>query len=340
MIRIHGGFGAQYGVSLDLEDLIGSKAQGLKSIVDVGVAGSIAFEATASAAIKLGVAIRTDRSSCSDSAATNADVGANTTGANTTASANTTGANIIASANTTAATTCGTVKLIAYNTTELTLECKATANAAITAQVGPFELALEAKMGLSRSPSATGLDQGAQFRLGLNGTLVQGGPYAGADNETLVQFAKRVFSSIKPGVTANARLEVKPKDQFLTEAFGSLEVHVVDLQRFFTAPNKSAELCPPAPVGTLEGPHVNCSVFVAKMPTIDVNKLMANLLNPRVLIKQLDKGLKYLSNKLVGSNSIINKIPIKWLKGKIMSVMRGSGMFIESFRCVRTRVCP
>ena len=121
-------------------------------------------------------------------------------------------------------------------------------------------------------------------------------------------------------------LKVKPE----ISGIGDLEVHIPDMMRFITAKSKKAEVCKDGTL--LSTPLVNCSVVVVSKPSFDVSDLMKRLLDPKVLITQLNKGLKYLSNKLIGGGSVINKIPIKWLKGKILTVMRSSGGFIESFR--------
>ena len=95
---------------------------------------------------------------------------------------------------------------------------------------------------------------------------------------------------------------------------GELHVQIPDMLAFITSKNKLNE------------------ISVLKRPTFDLKVLLANFLDPKVLIKQLSKGLKYLAKKLVGSNSVLNKIPVKWLKDKIVRIFRSSGNFIEGFR--------
>ena len=164
-MSIGGGFAKHFGMSIDLEDLIGDAADSLKNIVDVGIAGSISFEADARATIKLGVALPNNAmTSCSS---------------NTSASNNNSGVN-----------------LIVYDDTSLSLGCKASASGSINAQLGPIELGFAASMALGKSISD--MDQAAHFHLKVAETQIS------SKNASFGKFAKDVFHSIEYSFDAAA----------------------------------------------------------------------------------------------------------------------------------------
>ena len=119
-----------------------------------------------------------------------------------------------------------------------------------------------------------------------------------------------MFGSITTELVAAAELLVVPS----YEAIGNLEIQIPNLLRFITSQNKKNE------------------IVVVQMPSFNLQELLANFLDPKVLIQQLNKGLKFLSSKLVGPSSVLNKIPVKWLKDKIIKIFRSTGNFIEAFR--------
>lgn len=120
-----------------------------------------------------------------------------------------------------------------------------------------------------------------------------------------------MFQSIKIDFDAAADLYVRPID---IQGIGDLEVQIPNLYKFITAPNKMNE------------------INIVQLPTFNLQSLLANFLDPKVLIQQLNKGLKFLTSKLVGPSSALNKIPVKWLKDKIIKLFRSTGNFIEAFR--------
>ena len=118
-ISISGGVHKHFAMSLDLEDLIGDAADSIKDIVDVGITGSIDFEAEASAVIKLGVAIPARLTPSCDG------------DANSTESAK--------------------FSLIVYDETALSLDCRASASGSINAQVGPIQIGFDASLSLGKA---------------------------------------------------------------------------------------------------------------------------------------------------------------------------------------------
>ena len=196
-----------------------------------------------------------------------------------------------------------------YEDTAITLQLEATANGALAAQAGPFKVVFEAELTLGKT-----LDQiaePAQFRLGVNRTMLS------TDSTSIGAFAKDVFKSIEWGLTAAAVLKVTTQQGSVRDIIDDqldILVDIPNIWKFLTAKQKST------------------AIVLRKKPYFCAPCMMARLLDPRMLVRQLDKGLKFLHKLLVGSGSVAKKIPIKWLKARLVKVLSGGASFVNAFR--------
>ena len=200
------------------------------------------------------------------------------------------------------------IKLVVYDTTAITLQLQATANGELKATVGPLEIEFEAVLDLGKTILL--MDEPATFRIGVNATMIS------TDSSSIGNFFKEVFKSTEWGLTAAAMLNIKSVGPMrdIVDNMLDMEINIPNIWEFLTADNKTQ------------------AVDFVKKPKFDLQQILLRLLDPRMLIRAFDKGLKFLSRLLVGGSSVAKKIPIKWLKAKLVAVMSGSGAFIESFR--------